>query len=145
MQSLYQDVVHAAVSLLTRDIGMEFYLLLNNIMGVKELQSANEFQQLLQSNKFVAILFYRDGPLGMNPLPQLFSGVAAQFRDIALGQVNTDKHPWALEESKQQIPLRPPCLVAYRDGNVIHDSGNLDPVSAPGRISAFLNEVMAEE
>ena len=114
-------------------------------MGVNEIQRPDEFQQLLRQNKFVAVLFYQGGPLGMNPLPQILSGVAGQFKEIAFGQVNVDKHPWVLEEAKQHMPLRPPCLVAYRDGNVVNDSGELDPVSGPSRIPGFLHEVLAEE
>jgi len=114
-------------------------------MGVKEIQRPDEFQQLLRQNKFVAVLFYQDGPLGMNPLPQILSGVAGQFQNIAFGQVNVDRQQWALEESRLPAPLRPPCLVAYRDGNAVSDTGELDPVSAPGRITGFLHDVFAEE
>jgi hypothetical protein len=121
------------------------YIIKRRIMGIKEIQRPDEFQQLLRQNKFVAVLFYQDGPLGMNLLPQLFSGVAGQFQGIAFGQVNVDKHPWVLGEAKQHMPLRLPCLVAYRDGNVVNDSGELDPVSGPSRIPGFLHEVFAEE
>ena len=114
-------------------------------MGVKDIQNPDEFQQLLRENKVVAILFCQDGPLGMNPLPQILSGVAGQFAGIALGQVNVNRHRWVLDKANLQCPLRPPCLVAYRDGNVVNDSGELDPVSGLSRISGFLHGVVAEE
>ncbi len=114
-------------------------------MGVKEIQNSDEFQQLLRENKVVAILFYQDGPLGINPLPQILSGIAGQFQQITFGQVNVDRHRWVLDKVNLQCPLQLPCLVAYRAGNVVNDSGELDPVSGLSRITGFLHKVVAEE
>lgn len=111
----------------------------------KELKNAEEFQQLIQENHLVVVLFYRSGPFGTDPLPGAFSGISEQFKNVAFGQANVDKYPELFAESQGGPAVRPPCLLAYRDGTLTADSGELDPISGPGRITGFLHHVVAEE
>ncbi|KAL1915431.1 uncharacterized protein VTP21DRAFT_6889 [Calcarisporiella thermophila] len=117
-------------------------------MGVKELKTVEEYHELLGKNKLVALLFYRGGMvMGMDPLPQVFSGLVAQFRNVAFGQIDVNKHPEIQDAAitKEEGPVMVPCVVAYRHGNPITDTGELSVTNAPIRMKDFIQQVLVEE
>jgi hypothetical protein len=114
-------------------------------VGVKELQSTDEFRASIDKYKLAVVLFYDPRTLGRSLLPML-SGGAEQLRNVAFGRVDVSKYPEIYGESVSRggPAARHPCLICYRDGHVLFPL-ELSLSTDVADITKFLQQVAASE
>jgi hypothetical protein len=114
-------------------------------VGVKELQSTDEFRASIDKNKLAVVLFYDPRTLGKSLLPML-SGGAEQLRNVTFARVDVSTYPEIYGDSVSRggPAARHPCLMCYRDGHVLSPL-ELSLTTDVAAITTFLQQVAASE
>lgn len=114
------------------------------IKSIKEIKTVEEFRQLLKGNKQVAVLCYQAMPMAA-PVSNMFANMSEQLKDVAFAQININEHPELMRESQCVEMMQPNCVLAYENGKLRGNSGNLNDPAAPGRLISFLHQTFSEE